>query len=491
MSESGRKRGRPTAASRSALSNQAASTSTAVRRISPASNVATQFQVLMSPLHYSQEISLPPTPALAPTPAFGSQLSANTPDDDLVMSQQSVNDDSDDDLFPPSQRSGQPPFPEVLDEDLPNSQRRRGGSRAGPAAGNRTGTYTTFNVTLSQSLKTKLEVFDYFMTEMNVNNEGQQHHVEPVQLMVSQEPHTVGGHHFHVLLKLPIQLSLQQLRASIMNGLHADRPDASLNIKSIASDTHFKSVTKYDSKYDREPMCFNMPMGNLNLLPQLDAFAVRTSSRYDPCDALVVNNPYANSVIQQYHERRSEDLQLAKEYNQRVVEKANWNANFTPIPGTWIDRLHKWIEALPQVPAEVKDCKRSNVYIHGPGGTGKSYQVETLMPDLVYAFMPSTSDQFAFNGLHADHRAIYISDADNRIFEDHREQMLRLLDGRPVSLNQKNKKAIRVLFNKPVVIVSNYDPPPEDGTIAEKAIRRRFEVIKAEETYDTCVTINV
>lgn len=303
------------------------------------------------------------------------------------------------------------------------------------------------------------------------------------------------GYHFHcyvyTIREHPV---INELRERLRLRLFPNMPRhlVSLNIKSLDKPKDVTSAIHYVSKADRYVRLLNVPERKCHLYFRTHSW-IRKNPVFDEMHhfvfEFVISKKNRKDDLLSLHQNYWGEVALQAKLLRHQQQGREFLDTHILLPGQWVSDLHEWCTAVLLLPLDrpLENPKEKNLFLHGPPGYGKTRTLESLLPELLTrAYFPTSAGQFLFTGLRRNHKAIYFCDACPEVWEllPIREVLLRVTEGNLVSVELKHRDPVNVEFYGPVIIVSNFDPPMNEGF--HRAFHRRFTIIHADRSWNEC-----
>lgn len=306
-----------------------------------------------------------------------------------------------------------------------------------------------FELTLSQSTLCKAHVF-MALEEFCES------------LVVSQEAHTNEhgvqvGSHFHCYLRLYKRDRIVGLRGVARSNLFDDDEETqeSIHISTLRNAKHW---IKYITKEDTHPMVKNVDKGTFHQSYKIHEY-IRNHEVYNTTDPFIRQNPSLVNIIGRMH---TEYWSKVTMNNHRLAVIAR-----PVMPDYEINWVQRVSETLTQ---------HKNLYLYGDTGVGKTVCINWLLQtNIGTVYLPCGSTNWEFGEINNCTVYAVAGDAGESYLSSHRQAILRLTDGDPISINVKCGGFKTVIFKGILIVISNY-PPEQDA-----ALLRRFTVINANE----------
>jgi len=324
-------------------------------------------------------------------------------------------------------------------------------------------------------------------------------HFNCTRYVVAREVHHDGdgnetGHHVHTYFKTGTPFLVAHLRTQLVDLLRQyfrNPNNPAINIQ-VIKEAEVAAKVSYATKEDLCAVIVGVPLSYASLYYRQHVY-IKTHRAFEYNHPLVFECRREMQYLVKRHAEywQRTDFEKLEVRQREAYERFEATKNVTQ--GTWVHTLRLWTEAASTVlegdpftdgHGQVLSYKPRNLYLWGESGVGKTTTLELLIPQLTNrCFTPTTSEAtFAYSGLTSSTRAIYIPDADPTFFSDHRETVLRLAEGKVLSIASKFTGPSKMAFYGVFVVVSNFQPP------TDAAFANRFTIIHAPCPWSDCVT---
>lgn len=302
----------------------------------------------------------------------------------------------------------------------------------------------------------------------------------------------VTGCHIHAFFKTEVPILLTDLRHHLCASLgenFVNRLNPAINLQPI-TEADVRSKVEYATKEDLSAVIVGVPLSYASLYFRQYVY-IKTHRVFCYNDPLVFECKHELPYLLKRHSEFWEKQDFAKVEDEQRIANQEFTRKHAINGGTWVDDLNTWIQAASFMLSQEHHLqtapttyKQRNLYLWGDSGVGKTTTLEMLLPSLANVCFTPTSNEatFAYSGLNSATRAIYIPDADKIFFANHRETVLRLAEGKVLSIASKFSGPLKMAFHGLFVVVSNYQPP------VDPAFVNRFTIIHACRVWSACVT---
>jgi hypothetical protein len=334
-----------------------------------------------------------------------------------------------------------------------------------------------FFVTLSRCDKTREQVAAFLSTIGSQYAVCRERHLE-----TADEDLTPFHIHFYVKTNAPTNYA--QLRRTINDGLFGgENPTTAINVNNVLPQQINRHLI-YTTKEDRDALLVHISRRKASDYYQCVKWAEENHQRpISTVDPFVFEHKQHLNYLTKMHQEIHQDFCNAQDKIRRTEAEENFLSTFSINENTWVQKVWDFAHSV-QIPNEGTPSKK-NLYLFGRAGVGKTYFTEMLFPQTINAFIPSMcEDMFAFSGLNDSYDGIYIPDlAEGGLLNSKvREIILRLMEGKKVSIPSKFKDGFNFRKEIPIIICSNYPPPqPQE-------FQRRLTIIEADVSWEQCIT---
>jgi len=214
----------------------------------------------------------------------------------------------------------------------------------------------------------------------------------------------------------------------------------------------------------------------------------RNTSQFEYSDPFVLNHPQYFRLLEYVHKsvrgkmfaRQSQDLRPYY-FVSCCDPDQNWHISILQWWNDWV--FNGWTHKKPQL------------YLYGPSNTGKTTFVHKLLAQCMNSPQINCSDEYmyeqhifqplpnepkyAFQDYDAElHKIIKIDEFDIREYKI--SDMKKLLAGESLRVNSKNQSGRVITHQKPVIMISNFEPPNDLISSQYRGFLERLFVVYAD-----------
>lgn len=311
-----------------------------------------------------------------------------------------------------------------------------------------------FELTLSDCKLDKLHI--YYSLEQLCN-----------AIIVSQERHTRcpllpesehAGFHFHCYLNTHSKWKYEALREVISVNLESDSAyEGSIHISTLRNKKHW---IKYITKEDPCPAWRGVDTGDFHFSWKYNTYCT-SNELFNGLDPFVRQNVQYSRIIRDSLNTLQEQRKV-QSWSEHMVENKTVSYD-EDIP--WVQEVLQWWQTGTQ----------NGLLIIGQTGVGKSLLIKQLLIESGkrHIRLPCTNRIFEFSEVTNDCEIAFADDINMSYIDDHRQILLQLLDGGPLSIDPKCGPIRSICFRGKIILCTNFD------IVLDSALQRRIKVISA------------
>lgn len=289
---------------------------------------------------------------------------------------------------------------------------------------------------------------------------GKEHFIETVlsswsvvEYCCTEEPFAKGNStHIHCYLKLSVPKKLVDVRTDIE--FLFGTISGTFDVQACRSR---KTVLIYITKFDPCPIT-NCNESSLSFNVRLYRWADRTN-KLDYTDPFLVNNWSRIKFIEKYFQSFQ-----AKRVKVHCLSECHLSYN------GWAGRVVRWYNKA----FRSTQVRKKQLYLFGDTNIGKSTLIEKVLSKKQHVYMPYCSE-FGFGGYDSRiHKVILFEEFEWSRWRQFASILKRIVEGRPVTVNVKNRPGMTIIHRGLVIFVSN------EFSIGDEALLSRLDVVHAD-----------